>query len=59
MDNISIEILQDENLISDLNMSDVINVNGATFIYKQNVDTISPENPVRFFGLGEGSYFQM
>lgn len=59
MDNISIEILQDENLISDLNMSDVINVNGTTFIYKQNVDTISPENPMRFFGLGEGAYFQM
>lgn len=59
MDNVSIEILQNENLVSDLNMSDVINVNGATFIYKQNVDTISPENPMRFFGLGEGSYFQM
>lgn len=59
MDNVSIEILQNENLISDLNVSDVINVNGATFIYKQNVDTISPENPMRFFGLGEGSYFQM
>lgn len=59
MDNISIEILQNEDLISDLNMSDAINVNGATFIYKQNMDTISPDNPMRFFGLGEGSYFQM
>lgn len=59
MDNISIEILQNENLVADLNMSDVITVNGATFIYKQNMDTISPENPMRFFGLGEGSYFQM